>query len=97
VLIEEWTNQERVAMEKRGDHLNIYNVATDKCWKLVYSAFGIVRWCVLVPTMAEIRLKLAETEVQKGNLSGVASALTEGLAIEKSQCVWHHFAYGVIN
>jgi hypothetical protein len=43
VLIEEWTNQERVTMEKRGDHLNIYNVATDKCWKLVYSAFGIVR------------------------------------------------------
>jgi hypothetical protein len=37
--------------------------------------------------MAEIRLKLAETEVQKGNLSGVVSALTEGLAIEKSQCV----------
>jgi hypothetical protein len=37
--------------------------------------------------MAEIRLKLAETEVRKGNLSGVASALTEGLAIEKSQCV----------
>jgi hypothetical protein len=31
MLIEEWTNQERVAMEKRGDHLNIYNVATDKC------------------------------------------------------------------
>jgi len=43
VLIEEWTNQERVAMEKHGDHLNIYNVATDKCWKLIYSAFGIVR------------------------------------------------------
>jgi hypothetical protein len=47
--------------------------------------------------MAEIQLKLAETEVQKGNLSGVVSALTEGLAIEKLQCVQYHFAYRVIN
>ena len=47
--------------------------------------------------MAEIRLKLAETEVQHGNLSGVVSAITEGLAIEKSQCVLYHFAYGLIS
>jgi len=30
-LIEEWTNQERVAMEQRGDHLNIFTVSLDKC------------------------------------------------------------------
>ena len=29
-LIDEWTNQERVAMEKRGDHLNIFTVSLDK-------------------------------------------------------------------
>ena len=44
-------------------------------------------WRVVVPTLAEIRLKLSETEVQQGNLSGSVSALTEGLAIEKSQYV----------
>ena len=38
-----------------------------------------------VPTLAEIRLKLSETEMQQGNLSGTVSALTEGLTIEKSQ------------
>jgi len=38
-----------------------------------------------VPTLAEICLKLSETEVQQGNLSGTVSTLTEGLAIEKSQ------------
>ena len=38
-----------------------------------------------VPTLAEIRLKLSEREVRQGSLSGAVSALTEGLAIEKSQ------------
>jgi hypothetical protein len=40
-----------------------------------------------MPTIVEIHLKLAETKVQKGNLSDIVSALTEGLAIEKSQCI----------
>jgi hypothetical protein len=30
VLIAEWTDQERVAMERRGDHLNIFTVTSDK-------------------------------------------------------------------
>jgi hypothetical protein len=29
-LIDEWTNQERIAMERRGDHLNIFTVSSDK-------------------------------------------------------------------
>ena len=29
-LIEEWTNQEQVAMEKCGDHLKIFTVTSDK-------------------------------------------------------------------
>jgi len=29
-LIEEWTNQEHVAMEKRGDYLNIFTVSSNK-------------------------------------------------------------------
>jgi hypothetical protein len=30
-LIAEWSDQERVAMERRGDHLNIFTVMSDKC------------------------------------------------------------------
>src|ERR1700685_2530912 len=29
-LVQEWTEQERVAMELRGDHLKIYQVASEK-------------------------------------------------------------------
>jgi hypothetical protein len=38
-LVQEWTAQERVAMEKRGDHLNIYQVRLEKCRTFIYSAF----------------------------------------------------------
>ena len=41
--------------------------------------------CNSVPTLGEIRLRLSETEVQQGNLSGSVSVLTEALSIEKSQ------------
>jgi len=44
--------------------------------------FGYESLMFLVPTLAEIHLKLSETEVQHGNLSGSVSMLTEGLAIE---------------
>jgi hypothetical protein len=30
-LVQEWTAQERVAMDKRGDHLKIYEVTSEKC------------------------------------------------------------------
>src|SRR5882724_8350148 len=42
--------------------------------------------------MAEIRLKLSETEVWQGNLSGSVSAFTEALAIERSQYVQSYFS-----
>jgi len=97
-LVQEWTEQERVAMEQRGDHLKIYQVASEKrreiplflLWyrslmQFIYSCYGIDHSCNLVPTLAEIRLKLSETEVRQGNLSGAVSALTEALSIEKSQ------------
>ena len=38
-LVQEWTEQERVAMEQRGDHLKIYDVASQKCRK----CFDLVR------------------------------------------------------
>jgi len=39
-LIAEWTAQERVAMEKRGEHLNIYQVRLEKCRRFIDSSFG---------------------------------------------------------
>ena len=47
-------------------------------WDLVHSFSS-------VPTLVEMNLRLSEVEVQRGSLSGTVSALTEGLAIEKSQ------------
>jgi hypothetical protein len=41
--------------------------------------------CGLVPTLADIRLRLSEAEIRHKNLSGAVSALMEGLAIERSQ------------
>ena len=43
--------------------------------------------CKTVPTLADIRLKLMESEIYQGNLSGAASVLTEGLAIEQAQYI----------
>ena len=41
-LIAEWTKQERVAMEKRGDDLNIFTVSSDKCKTFHYSACSVL-------------------------------------------------------
>src|SRR5258708_32300061 len=84
-LVREWTEQERVAMEQRGDHLKIYEVVAKKCKRCLNSSSDTDRLCLSVPTLAEIRLTLSVTEVQHGNLSGSVSTITEGLAIEKSQ------------
>lgn len=35
--IEDWTEQERVAMQNRGDALKIYVVSSDKGWPIQYS------------------------------------------------------------
>ena len=32
-LVQEWTHQEHIAMEKRGDYLKAYVVQSDKCKK----------------------------------------------------------------
>jgi hypothetical protein len=45
MLISEWTEQERVAMEKRGDSLNIFTVSSDKCRTFYYSAFSVLTCC----------------------------------------------------
>ena len=39
-LIQEWTAQERIAMEKHGEHLNIYQVRLDKCRRFIDASFG---------------------------------------------------------
>jgi len=39
-LVQEWTVQERIAMEECGDHLNIYQVKLGKCRRFIYSSIG---------------------------------------------------------
>jgi hypothetical protein len=96
-LIDSWTEQERAALDERGDSLNIYVTASTKCRKVFESAVDIGHLCIPVPSLADIRLKLSETEVQQGNLSGSVSALTEGLIIEKSQYVGNHFTTRIMS
>jgi hypothetical protein len=39
-LVREWTAQERVAMEKRGEHLRIYEVTLERGTRSLYSSVG---------------------------------------------------------
>jgi hypothetical protein len=39
-LIREWTRQEQVAMEQRGDNLTIYDVKSTKCRRIFYFHCG---------------------------------------------------------
>ena len=49
--------------------------------------YGLIKPSIIVPKLADIRLKLSEKEIQQGNLSGTVATLMEGLAIEQSQYV----------
>jgi hypothetical protein len=40
-LIQEWTTQERIAMKQRGDHLKIYEVASEKCMGFIDFSIGL--------------------------------------------------------
>ena len=84
-LIQEWMRQKRLAIKRQGDHLTIYNVKSTKCRRIYNSTAAYGSLNLAAPTLAEIRLKMSEMEVQQGNLSGGVSTLMEGLAIEKSQ------------
>jgi hypothetical protein len=40
-LVQEWTAQERVAMQHRGDDLKIYEVASEKCMGSIDCSVGL--------------------------------------------------------
>jgi hypothetical protein len=93
-LVDEWTAQECAAMELHGDHLKIYEVTSDICRRYLPSFLGTDSSCAIALTLADIQLKLLESEVQHRNLSGAVSAIMEGLTIKHSQYVpdsiYHH-------
>ena len=66
-LVQDWTEQEHIAMEQHGDHLKIYEVVSTKCKQYLNSSLDTDHLCLSVLTLAEIQLKLSETEVQHGN------------------------------
>jgi hypothetical protein len=39
-LVQEWTEQECIAMEKHGDHMKIYDVALKKCREILLCTPG---------------------------------------------------------
>ena len=49
--------------------------------------YGFIKPSIIVPKLADIRLKLSKKEIQQGNLSGTVATLMAGLAIEQSQYV----------
>src|ERR1700685_4607586 len=83
-LVQEWTEQECVAMEQHGDHLKIYQVASEKRRKIPLFLLGYRSLTQFSTNTGGNMLKLSEMEVRQGNLSGAVSALTEALSIEKS-------------
>ena len=40
-LIDEWTSQEQIAINQRGDQLNIYNVISDNGERILYFYFDV--------------------------------------------------------
>ena len=87
-------------MDRRMDQRRQYCDAEswrhiENLWSVISKRFYICRSAHVkiadryktVPTLADIRLKLTESESYQGNLSGIASVLTEGLAIERAQYV----------
>ena len=49
--------------------------------------YSFIKPSIIVPKLADMRLKLSKKEIQQGNLSGTVATLMEGLAIEQSQYV----------
>jgi hypothetical protein len=58
-LVDNWTEQERAALDEHGDSLNIYVTASRKCRRFLDSAVDIGRLCIPVPSLVDICLKLS--------------------------------------
>ncbi|KAG1830726.1 hypothetical protein DFJ58DRAFT_671542 [Suillus subalutaceus] len=84
-----WEKDEKIAMELRGEHLDIYQLKIDK------GKFPSIPLSNLMtnshipdyeaPTMAEIRLKLTESETLEIGRPGSVSWIIQGINLEDSQ------------
>lgn len=75
--------------------MEIYDVAIDKGidrFVVIRHRSTCLHTIIVVPTLADIRLRLTEGEAQQWDISGTVSTITEGLAIEhslKSECLFN--------
>ena len=71
--------------------MEIYDVAIDKGidrFVVIHHQSACLHTIIVVPTLADIHLKLTEGEAQWRDVSGTVSTITEGLSIEKSQYMY---------
>ncbi|KAG1893128.1 uncharacterized protein F5891DRAFT_986194, partial [Suillus fuscotomentosus] len=73
--IAEWENDEKKAMEERGECLDIYQLKIDQ----------VCHWNSGAPTMAEIRLRLTEAENAETGRLGIVSWIIQGINLEDAQ------------
>jgi hypothetical protein len=87
VSLAEWQEEERKAMKNRGESLRIYEVKTAKGLFFTVGEVGNAdkQYVYSVPSLAEIRLKLSQSEKDAGMVGGTVAWLSEGLNLEKAQ------------
>jgi hypothetical protein len=67
--------------------MEIFEVRTDKGTASIANLTSILRLFLLAPSMAEIRLTLAEKESQVGLGTGTIACLAMGINLEDAQCI----------
>ncbi len=84
---QEWAEEEQIALEEGGDALSVYGVRLQEgLYKIGISSHFVSDFHFSVaPSLAEIRLNLAEKEQANGIESGLTSWLANGLHIQESQ------------
>lgn len=84
-VMEQWTREERQALLEGGDALSVYGVRLEegKIFQLRnHKSFEIDQNSA--PTLAEIRLKLAEREDSAGVESGATTWIANGISIQEA-------------
>ena len=85
--IARWEKDEKKAMKKRGEHLDIYQLKIDKGKVIHYVMKCVTDRYLEAPTMAEIRLNLTELEHPETGRLGTISWIIQGINLEDAQYV----------
>ena len=86
-----WEGDEKMAMKKRGEYLDIYQLRIDQGQIHLFGHKIVANASYKAPTMAEIRLRLTESENDEMGRSGSVSWIIQGINLEDAQCVVDNF------